>query len=366
VDQTPGTGEAGAEVAKICPAEIHLKYIWNPEISGGAVARNVAMEQAGGDIMLFLDDDVTLHPDFIERFLSCWAEHPEAAGISGAPDNYSPPGAFYHRWSQIFMRGPFRDDRQPVYWRAAAIQTPIRVTRLTGCMTSFRRSAIVGKRFDANLRGSSDGEDVDFCMHLGPSATLLIDPRCKLTHHFDPTGRAKDHWVHRHARAYTYLYLRNWRSHSLAYAWLWCGWILAVAPGCASRRSVNPFRLLVSGYREGRGITMTKRATGSHVPWPCYMRSLKTRIMCEGFWRATRDASGISLLPAKFQVWSLAGDGLQRKQFEELIGSLGLQEHFRLIGFRSDSADFLAALDIVSRSCARRKCERHGGVTFGL
>ena len=263
VDQTPGTGGARGEVLKICPVEIQVNYIWNPEIPGGAVARNVAMEKASGDLMLFLDDDVTLHPDFVERLLSSWTEHPEATGISGVPDNYSPPGAFYHRWSQIFMRGPFQDDRQPVYWRAAEIQTPIRVTRLSGGMTSFRLSAISGSQFDANLRGVSDGEDVDFCMHLGPDATLLIDPRCKLTHHFDPAGREKDHWVRRHARAYTYLYLRNWRSHKLAYAWLWCGWILAAILGCTSRRSINPLRLLASGYREGRGMAGAARSEHS-------------------------------------------------------------------------------------------------------
>ena len=48
--------------------------------------------------------------------------------------------------------------------------------------------------------------------------------------------------------------------------------------------------------------------------------------------------------------FAIAGDGTQRKQLEDLIHSLGLQKHFRLIGFRSDSADFLAALDIYAIS----------------
>ncbi len=48
--------------------------------------------------------------------------------------------------------------------------------------------------------------------------------------------------------------------------------------------------------------------------------------------------------------FAVAGDGSQRKQLDELINSLGLPEHFRLIGFRSDSADFLAALDIFAIS----------------
>lgn len=48
--------------------------------------------------------------------------------------------------------------------------------------------------------------------------------------------------------------------------------------------------------------------------------------------------------------FAIAGEGSQKKQFEELINSLGLQEHFRLIGFRTDIADFLAALDIYAIS----------------
>ena len=48
--------------------------------------------------------------------------------------------------------------------------------------------------------------------------------------------------------------------------------------------------------------------------------------------------------------FAIAGEGAQRKQLEELINALGLQKHFRLIGFRADSADFLAALDIFAVS----------------
>ncbi|HEV2287824.1 MAG TPA: glycosyltransferase [Candidatus Acidoferrales bacterium] len=48
--------------------------------------------------------------------------------------------------------------------------------------------------------------------------------------------------------------------------------------------------------------------------------------------------------------FAVAGDGTQKKQLEELIVSLSLQEHFRLIGFRSDSGNFLAALDVYAVS----------------
>ena len=57
-------------------------------------------------------------------------------------------------------------------------------------------------------------------------------------------------------------------------------------------------------------------------------------------------AAAIVVADAPSVRFAIAGDGTQRKQLEGLIDSLGLQKHFRLVGFRSDSADFLAALDI--------------------
>ena len=175
--------------------------------------------------------------------------HPEATGISGVPDNYSPPKGFYNVWAAIFMRGPFHDDRQPVYWHAASLTKPVRVTRFSGGMMSMRKSAMKGVRFDNHLRGVADGEDVDFCVRL--KGIYFIDPQCKLTHHFDTSGRERSHWTQRHARANAYLYNRDWRQHRLAYAWLRMGYFVAAMLGCASRKSVDPLRAMLAGISEG-------------------------------------------------------------------------------------------------------------------
>lgn len=250
VDQTPISTGAQVNLNEFCPTGARIDHVRNPSLSGGAAARNVALDRAHGDIVLFLDDDVTLHPDFIERLLASYQERPEVTGISGIPDNYSAPGRFFYYWSKIFTRGPFWNDRFTVYWNASRLQQPVRVTQMSGGMMSVRRSAINGTRFDENLSGVCDGEDVDFCMHM--KGTYYIDPRCKLTHHFSTVGREQAHWTQRHARAYTYLYLRNWRKHKLAYAWLNIGWLFAAALGCASRRSVAPLRSMLAGRVEGR------------------------------------------------------------------------------------------------------------------
>lgn len=41
-----------------------------PEINCAGAARNVAIGKATGDILVFLDDDVLLEPNFIEEILA--------------------------------------------------------------------------------------------------------------------------------------------------------------------------------------------------------------------------------------------------------------------------------------------------------
>lgn len=249
VDQSPGSADDATELVALCsPTEVN--YIWDPTILGLTLARNRALEVTRGDIVLFLDDDITLYPDFVERLMAAYRELPDATGISGIPDNYQPPGTFFYWWSRIFTRGPFWNDRFPAYWNAQALKSPQRVTQMSGGMMSLQRARLGSVRFDGNLRGVSDGEDVDFCVRL--AGTYYIDPRCRLTHHFDATGRERDHWTRRHARANTYLYLKNWRDHKLAYVWLNCGWALAATLASASRRSLQPVRSMLAGRVEGR------------------------------------------------------------------------------------------------------------------
>lgn len=250
IDQTANNGDWPQKLAATVPVSIHLDYVWNPSVSGLPAARNLAMARSHSEILLFLDDDVTLYPDFLEKLVTAWSSHPDAAGISGVPDNYRRPGMVYSIWSKIFMRGPFHDDRQPVYWQAMSLSRPVRVTRFTGAMMSFRKSAMNGMRFDDNLRGVADGEDVDLCVRL--NGVYLIDPACKLTHHFDPSGRETTHWTQRHSRAQIYLYQRNWGRHRIAYGWLRIGYIVAAALGCVSRKSLGPLQGVLSGCSEGK------------------------------------------------------------------------------------------------------------------
>lgn len=54
-------------------------------------ARNLLVERARGDLLLFLDDDATLRPDALRRLDELATQHPEAAVFGGPND--TPPGS---------------------------------------------------------------------------------------------------------------------------------------------------------------------------------------------------------------------------------------------------------------------------------
>lgn len=238
-------------------AGMNVIYCHDTAIRSGAEARNRAMDLAKSQILLFLDDDVELESRFIEELVNAYHERPDAAGVSGIVTNYKPPRRLMRVWITLFERGVFRDDRRNIYWNAAQLResAPIRVSRFTGALMSFRAGAVRSHRFDANLIGVSDGEDVDFCVRLGRDAVLLIAPKVRLEHHHSRSERLQDHWVRRRARATTFLYHKNWKNDGrsrLYYWWLSFGYALVASAASCLRCSLSPWQALLLGFREGK------------------------------------------------------------------------------------------------------------------
>jgi len=242
---------------------VRLNYVYDPSITGGAQARNRAMQTANCAIWLFLDDDVCLEPDFIQQLVATYRRFPTAAGVSGIVTNYSFPPRAALAWRNLFVRGPFHDDRQPVYWNASRLRAsdPVPVSRFGGGLMSFRADAIRDTQFDENLSGVSDGEDVDFCAHLKPRSLLLITPKARLVHNQSPTGRSQKHWTSREAKSNHYLYYRNWRSgvfNRMCFCWLNFGYAVVAAFASLRRGSLEPWRDLLEGMREGRRVSQPR------------------------------------------------------------------------------------------------------------
>jgi len=235
---------------------VRLDYVRDTLLNGAAAARNRAMESATGEIWLFLDDDVVLEPEFIERLLEAYSDHPEAVGMSGIITNYRPSPLPQRLWSALFARGPFRDERQPIYWAADQLRNgePHPVRQFTGALMSFRARAIGEMRFDTNHPGAL-AEDTDFCWRLPAGTRLLLTPRARLVHNRSPNGRPRDHWLRAHAQGFYYLYERNLKHgirNRICFAWLNVGYAIALGATCLKRRSLEGWRALRAGRSAGK------------------------------------------------------------------------------------------------------------------
>ena len=81
VDDTPGN-----EIDNLCreyrqkfnELNINLVYLRNPKERSAAIARNIDIERAQGDILLFLDSDVILFNNYIEEIIKVFKEKPHA------------------------------------------------------------------------------------------------------------------------------------------------------------------------------------------------------------------------------------------------------------------------------------------------
>lgn len=246
---------------------VRLSYIHDSTIPGAAIARNRGMEAANSQIWLFLDDDMEPESDFIEQLLTVYGSQPSVSGVSGIITNYSTPSLAFRIWSWLFLRGPFNDERQPIYWNAERLRRrdPIPVSKFGSGLMSFRADVIRDARFDESLRGLPPGEDLDFCARLGSSVSLVIAPRVRIAHRPSETGRARDYWIKEYAQGKLYVYYRNWRrglSNRLCCLWFELGCALAATFASLRRGSFRPWRAFLAGVREAASL-----ATPAHPPF---------------------------------------------------------------------------------------------------
>jgi GT2 family glycosyltransferase len=141
------------------------------------------------DLVVCIDDDIVPEPEVLARLLEHYRRHPEVAAITPVITNYTPPPLRERLFSAIFCRGPFRDDRQPVYWHWRRYHPAglVPVGMLGGGMLSVRRDALGGIRFDRRYRGASVGEDIDISWALrSRGARLAIAADARVVHERAP------------------------------------------------------------------------------------------------------------------------------------------------------------------------------------
>ena len=179
--------------------KINIIYIKKkPEDRGTTKSGNIGIRTARGDYIFQLEDDITIHPDYVEDSLKFFEKNPDATGMCWFPYSnqkmvYEPIKNFFMR---IFFLGHYRKD-QSFLLPTVSIVYPHPLTKdiiPTEYMTSG--TCVVKKEFqkkvlyDETLSDWAIQEDVDmsYRLHKKFGKLYLLRER-KLMHTFDLGGR---------------------------------------------------------------------------------------------------------------------------------------------------------------------------------
>lgn len=163
-----GTGDVVREATARSP--VPVRYL-RQENRGAAAARNAGANQAAGQLLVFIDDDIEVAPDFISRHLKVHRAHP-GSWVVGRVVNI--PGL------RLTPFGRYRDDltreSQPA---VAGAVTGITAANLSLPAADFRRLGGFDERF-----AIASCEDWDLAVRARRAGiTLLYDPDIVVTHH---------------------------------------------------------------------------------------------------------------------------------------------------------------------------------------
>ena len=151
---------------------------------GSTHQRNAGIEAAVGDVVVFLDDDVTVEPSFF-RDLATAYDDPEVVGATGRviePRSHR-VGDQRSRIRRLVpggAEGTFTRFGYPCYLQD--VERPRDVEIMQGCLMTARREMARKVGFDESMTGYAIAEDEDFAVRLSRLGRIRYLPDLVLHH----------------------------------------------------------------------------------------------------------------------------------------------------------------------------------------
>jgi len=272
----------GSQVQKLAdilkaqfPKESRIKHV--PSLPGLTRQRNVGIKASAGDIILFLDDDTILEPEYIKEMMSVFASYPpdKIGGVSGELINvhntnterfFSPVAQFIKRmfFLTIFRDGKFQPSGFATTIRSGTTDKVTEVEFLYGFNMAFRKKIFDEFQFDENMYERIGMEDEDIAYRVSRKYQNVYNPRARLVHTYTRTTRSrftrgKATFINHH-----YLFRKNLPQtlkNKMAYYWSAIGLFVRESMIMVTEGDTTGMRGLLSGLfhlMRGKGIKVQR------------------------------------------------------------------------------------------------------------
>jgi GT2 family glycosyltransferase len=201
---------------------ILLRYIKNERERSLTIARNIGIENAAGDIVLFLDSDVVLDVKYIEEILRVYKEKPYALGVQGLIQGVKKEErrtCFRNILGRLYFTSSFNEKNKCRVFPSLTVSYPdpsldeiINCEWLSGANQSYKKEILEEFRWDENLKKYSGGEDLDLPYRIFKKypSSLFTTPHAKLIHKASQEGRhLRREVIYMDVIYLTYLFYKN-------------------------------------------------------------------------------------------------------------------------------------------------------------
>jgi GT2 family glycosyltransferase len=235
--------------------------------------RNRGIEAVDSPLVLLLDDDVVIPPDYSERLVERW----ERAGLeaygavvgSTSPVKPGRTATWMRRLLMLHVDDPggsgtrLRRSGKVIYVEKPPVETTIPVVGAGAVV--YRTDLALKHPFDERFEGYALGEDLEMASRVSREAPILQLPDPEYLHEREAGGRSSpERWRYRGQRE-TYFRLRRLDRSPLtlaAFGLSLLGELLAAAAESVRERSLRPVR----GY--AGGALESVREAGRSLPAP--------------------------------------------------------------------------------------------------
>lgn len=230
------------------------QYINRPQLNGIIEAREYGYKRSTGDIIIFLDDDITVGEDFFESITRFYIENRGIDAVSAVDISMEKLAILRLLGRCVFSVGEFWDNRSIIYRFHKKIKSPRKTKTFHGGFMSCRRTVYDDVGFDLSLKGHVFVGDIDFSYRAARKYNLVIDPKIKVIHR----GGLKQHYDIKEAerkRIHAKLFFFKKNIHKnvfnyITFFWLVFGMYLSAISRSCQFHSFKPLQGFVNGFKK--------------------------------------------------------------------------------------------------------------------